>query len=255
MNIQQVNSVFFSPTDNTKKVLDFLAKQISIEVKDFDLCAKKDSNNIEFNEDDLVFIGAPSYAGRLPQTFVERFNHINGNGATAVLVATFGNRAQEDTLIELFDVAKEHNFQILAAASVVTQHSIIGSFGKSRPDGKDKNELTNFVKDIKLKIESGTLLQEVIEGNRPYKEISLIPMAPKMHKNLCVDCGECAKLCPVDAINPETRICEKDKCISCMRCVTICPNKARYIDEDRLEKLRLRLEEPCRGRKDNRFYL
>lgn len=255
MKIENIYNIFFSPTNKTKQILDLLVEQMGENANEIDLCVKKDSDKIKLNDKNLVFIAAPSHAGRAPKTFAERMKFIDGNGATAIIIATFGNRAQEDTLIELFDIANAQNFKVLAAASVVTQHSIIGDFGRSRPDQKDKMELMHFVENIESKIESDTFLQDVIDGNRPYKEICLIPMAPKIHKNLCIDCGDCAKLCPVDAINAETHMCEKEKCISCMRCVRICPSGARYIDEDRLEKLRLRLEEPCRGRKDNHFYL
>jgi len=42
-------------------------------------------------------------------------------------------------------------------------------------------------------------------------------------KNLCIQCGECAKACPVDAIylSPTS---EPFVCIHCGRCVTFCPH-------------------------------
>ena len=70
------------------------------------------------------FLGVPSYAGRVPITFKRTFLvKLKGNNALAIVVVTYGNRAQEDTLIELFDMAKEQGFRILAGSAVVTEHS------------------------------------------------------------------------------------------------------------------------------------
>ena len=47
-------------------------------------------------------------------------------------------------------------------------------------------------------------------------------------KNLCTGCRECAKVCPVGAIDAaEPDKTDKDKCISCMRCVGLCPEHVR----------------------------
>ena len=81
-----------------KFVLQFLSEQISPNYKNINLTSR-DTNldDVSLAENDLVFLGVPSYAGRVPITFKERFSKIKGNNALAIVVVTYGNRAQEDT--------------------------------------------------------------------------------------------------------------------------------------------------------------
>ena len=49
----------------------------------------------------------PVYAGRVPALAVERLKDIKTNGVKCVIVAVYGNRAYEDALVEMQDVATE----------------------------------------------------------------------------------------------------------------------------------------------------
>lgn len=51
-----------------------------------------------------------------------------------------------------------------------------------------------------------------------------IPFA-KVH--VCIECGKCKEVCPVEAISEENGIykIDKDKCIGCQTCVMNCPEK------------------------------
>ena len=256
MDIDKVYNLFFSPTDTTKFVLQFLSEQISPNYKNINLTSRNTNlDDVSLAENDLVFLGVPSYAGRVPITFKERFSKIKGNNALAIVVVTYGNRAQEDTLIELFDMAKEQGFRILAGSAVVTEHSIIHDFGKGRPDRKDKSELISFMQKVKNKLQEDVLLVDEIPGNRPYKEVKLAPMAPDFVKENCVACGKCASECPTGAIDSKTYKCNSEKCISCLRCVKVCPINCRFVDNRVLENLRVHLTPLCSERKDNQFYL
>ena len=47
----------------------------------------------------------PVYAGRVPALTVERLKGIKTSGVKCVIVAVYGNRAYEDALVEMQDVA------------------------------------------------------------------------------------------------------------------------------------------------------
>ena len=256
MNIEKVYNLFFSPTDTTKHVVQFLSEQISPSVTKINLTPYKNvDKEVKFIQSDLVFIAVPSYAGRVPDTFRERFAKISADNALAVLVVTFGNRAQEDTLIELYDLAQKQGFKILAGAEIVTQHSMVPEFGKGRPDVNDKTEMIEFVQNIQRKIQEDELLVSQIPGNRPYKDVKIPPMAPDFIETSCIKCGKCALECPTNAIDEKTLKCHSEKCISCLRCVKICPMNCRYADKHRLEQLRIHLTPLCSERKNNKYYL
>ena len=62
---------------------------------------------------------------------------------------------------------------------------------------------------------------------------------PRLNPDLCTTCGECASICPADAITlfdkPRTGgIVDKDKCISCFCCQEVCPERAIDIVPGRL---------------------
>ncbi len=54
------------------------------------------------------------------------------------------NRAFEDTLTELKQVAEEAGFVPRAAAAVIAEHSIMRQFASGRPDASDEKELLNL---------------------------------------------------------------------------------------------------------------
>ena len=53
----------------------------------------------------MVVISMPVYAGRVPALAVERLKGIKTSGVKCVIVAVYGNRAYEDALVEMQDVA------------------------------------------------------------------------------------------------------------------------------------------------------
>ena len=66
-------NLFFSPTDSTRDVLDFLSIKMQTAAEDVDLTLYQSKDlKMTFAPDDVVLIGVPSYAGRVPQTFAQR---------------------------------------------------------------------------------------------------------------------------------------------------------------------------------------
>ena len=178
-----------------------------------------------------------------------------GNGARAVLVAVYGNREFEDTLMELKDALSEAGFRCSAAAAAVAEHSIIRKFGAGRPDEEDCRELKEFSERIKRHLEENGDGEVSVPGGHPYREYHGVPMKPKADKD-CIKCGKCAAECPVQAIpkdNPSSL--DKERCISCMHCIAICPEQARRNDKVVLFAAEQKMKKACSGRKANTLYL
>lgn len=250
-----VYKMVFSPTGGTMKAADMVAQTLADEVTLVDLCdSKKDFRSLVLNEDDVAVIAVPSYGGRVPTTAVARLSKCRGNGARAVLMAVYGNRAYEDTLLELQDTVKEAGFKVVAAIAAVAEHSIAHQFATGRPDAQDQQLLETFAQSTKEKLAGGELSAPHLPGNRPYKtsSVSMVPKATKA----CVSCGLCAQKCPVQAIDRlHPQNVDKKACISCMRCVTICPQHARTIHPIMQFAAGLALKKACSQRKEAELFI
>ena len=102
-----VFEIVFSPTGGTEKVSCLVAGALDKNTVTVDLTdSGLDFSAVSMTEDDVAVISVPAYAGRIPAVVADRLGMVRGNGARAVLVCVYGNRAFEDTLVELEDVAK-----------------------------------------------------------------------------------------------------------------------------------------------------
>ena len=220
--------IFFSATGRTRAVCDLVASAWEEKTDLIDLSAHDWSAPAPFAPEDVCLVTVPAYGGRVPKPAAERLAQLEGNGASAILVATFGNRAIDDTLRELEVILTTRGFGCRAAMEVVTSHSIVPQVAADRPDEADRAQLADFVRQIREGLSNGTLPQVVtVPGSIPDKPGHSLPVHPKGDHH-CTKCGLCASRCPVGAIPaaaPDTT--DKTKCITCMRCVALCPAHAR----------------------------
>lgn len=249
-------NIVFSPTGGTKKVSALLTDALDGEVALVDLTdSKQDFHTVWLTQEDVAVISVPSYGGRVPAVAVKRLCMVHGNGARAVLVCVYGNRAYEDTLVELEDAAKQAGFQVIAAVAAIAEHSIARQFAAGRPDAQDAKQLYEFARQIQAKLSAGDSTEPSVPGNRPYKKAGGAGMVPKPTK-ACTKCGVCAAECPVQAIDKENPKKVDDKaCISCMRCISVCPHSARKINPVMLSAASLMLKKVCSERKDCELFL
>jgi len=245
----KINAMYFSPTNTTKYVVSSIAKRISSKMN-----MENDINYIDFTEpgvrkekvsfikDEIVIIGIPVYAGRVPNVLLKYLNSISSSGALAVPVVLYGNRNYDDALIELSGILELNGFNIIAAAAFIGEHSFSYILAKGRPDDKDTFIINEFSDEIHSLIKEGLIDKKVeVSGEsplRPYymprdnngNPIDIRKVTPKTNDN-CSNCKLCAKVCPMGSIDINDVCNLIGICIKCGACIKSCPEQAKYFDD------------------------
>lgn len=250
-----LSEIIFSPTGGTRRAAGILAAAIGDVGDIIDLCDRHTDITASFDGNDTALIAVPSYSGRVPSAAAEKLARLKGNGARAVLLCAYGNRAYDDTLAELADIVEKSGFDITAAVAAVTEHSIVRKYGKGRPDKCDEQALASFGEKIREKIASGDATRPTLPGNVTKGKVKELGFVPKTGTG-CISCGLCADKCSTGAIDPHNvKKTDKTKCISCMACVAACPTHARKLNGVVTTLASLMLKKVCSEPKENELFI
>lgn len=274
MDIKHITASFFSPTGNTEKLAKAMATALGeaaglpVEYMDFTLPEAR-SREYTFGREDLLIIGLPVYAGRLPNKilpFVQE--NLKGNGALSVPFVCYGNRAFDDGLSELVYEQKNAGFRPVAAAAFATQHAFATALAHGRPDEADLEEAKAFARDVwaRLRGAADTIPQLHVDGNTPpgpyYRPKRMdgepavfLKAKPLVNPDKCVNCGTCARVCCMGSIDPADITSVPGICIKCQACVTHCPKGARYFDHPDFLSHKEMLEQNYKQEKPNSIWL
>ena len=137
---------YFSPCGGTKSVADIISKELG-DAPMQELTTP--SMNTAIDHDTLTFFCFPVYGGRIPKPMYDRMKIISGDKTPCVPVAVFGNRAVDDALLEMSELAEKCGFVTVAGCEMVAPHSIDPQFGAGRPDASDKAKLHEFLEKLR----------------------------------------------------------------------------------------------------------
>jgi ferredoxin len=265
MNLASVRLIYFSPTHTTRRILEGIAHGMpGVPIDHLDLTPPVTrTQELATLPEALAIIGAPVYSGRIPIEAVHRLRRLKGNGALAVPVVVYGNRAYEDALLELRDLAQELGFTPVAAAAFVGEHSFSNGatpIAHGRPDPDDLQHAAEFGKRVREKLETLSTCECLpllcVPGNAPYKERRAPSQIPPVRQEaLCVKCGKCVTVCPTAAITMgDTVFTDPSVCIICCACIKRCPTGARTIEDPRIRQTAERLSLNCRIRQQPEMF-
>ncbi|MDO5410707.1 MAG: 4Fe-4S binding protein [Lachnospiraceae bacterium] len=232
MTAKKVYAVYFSPTKGSETYVKEIAKHLSADYEEINLTVPANrAKEYRFNSEELVILGAPVYAGRLPQIAGGIFDCLKGSQTPAVFTVSYGNREFDDALLEEMEICEANGFKGIAAGAWIAPHTFSDKIAANRPAQRDLKKAEEFAAAIKRILENDTWKDAklTVPGNHPYKEAKVIPFYPAGNEN-CGGCKKCVDVCPTGAICAEN-IKETDttKCIACLACVKNCPSNGRAV--------------------------
>lgn len=257
MKQKNLSLIYFSPTGNTKKVVEALGAGLGkvANVHDLTLLEGRTAA-LTFGSNDVVVLGVPVYAGRIPELMENWMEKLKGEGTLAVPVVVYGNRDYEDALIELRDLMTARGFQCVAGGAFVGEHSYTELVGTGRPDVEDLDGAKAFGRKaagyINSVISSGDQVNTSanftlnLSGNLPYKERKAAPPMAPVTSEACTSCGICASFCPTSAIDfQDFSKIDPEKCLRCCSCIRKCPVEAKRFEHEMVQQITNRLIENC----------
>ncbi len=268
----KITIVYFSPTGTTKKALQTFGNKLAealntYPIQELDFTPKKNrEREYRFSKEDLVVLGLPVYAGRVPNVLKEFLRSIEGDGAKGVAITLFGNRNFDDALVELRDKMTENSFQVLGAGAFVGEHSFSRTLGKGRPLPEDLKQLEEFALAVAAKVgEDNPDTDFSVPGEvpiRPYytpKNMEGEPVnflkAKPLTSSACTDCKLCVELCPMDSITYEDTSQIPGICIKCSACVKFCPVGAKYFEDVGFLSHKQQIETTFIEPKENQWFI
>ncbi len=254
--LTKISTVYFSPSNTTKKIAEKIASNFEGTPEIHDLLMYEDDGEIrEFGDFDIVIVGMPVFAGRIPEVARKKLEKFKGKGVPAIAFTNRGNANLGDSLLELTDILKENGFNVIGAADFISQHSIFPKVAAGRPDEKDLEKIKEFALECKSKIEDGTKGDVKVPGNKPYCDYTIVPFKASCDEDLCTFCYDCVSVCPQNAIPDDDPVfTDPDKCDGCTACIHICPEGARSFAGDIFKQKEPEFVEAHSKREEPEFY-
>lgn len=266
----KIYAVYFSATGTTEKTVKRLAVELSnysekeIIFYDFTLPEGR-KEPLHFSSKDVVIVGVPVYAGRVPNILLNYLNTIKSDGASAIALVLYGNRNYDDALMELKNILKANGFNVIAGGAFIGEHSFSKTLAKNRPDEMDLENAADFAKEIFVKLSSNNTKEASVPGSenyRPYYRpkdregnfVDFRKITPKTN-NSCTNCKLCVSACPIGSIDYDDVSKLNNICIKCGACIKICPVNAKYYDDENYLKHKHELEIEFAVRKEPETFL
>lgn len=266
MNINSVKLVPFSPTGTTRTILNSIAQGLGFQHTEVIDITNADTRMqpLKTADDELLVVGVPVYMGRVPALLKSWLGSIEAKNTPTVCVVVYGNREFDDALLELKNSVAMQGCAVIAAGAYIGEHSFSDSAlptAQGRPDQNDCLHAENFGRRILQKLQAASDISQFspleVPGSYPYGGSTTLWDVDFIEVNEdCSQCGACAEICPVEAIDPQDcRKIDKVKCITCCACIKNCPQQARSIKPGPVHDAQKRLNVNCSTPKSPEYFL
>lgn len=266
MKVRSLRLVCFSPTGTSRAVLKGVARGIGGSAVQWLDITHPDARKapLRTSEDQLLVVAFPTYMGRVPALLTPWLERVEARNTPTVCVVVYGNRAFDDALLELRDVLTTRGCRPIAGGAFIGEHSFSNPetpTAEGRPDASDLDQAERFGRRIRDKLRSvssaGQLDMIHVPGDRPYGGVTELWSVDFIEVgDECTQCGVCAEVCPVGAVDPgDSHIIDQELCVTCCACIKSCPEGARTMKEGPVRDAAVRLSERCRERQEPVFFL
>lgn len=266
MEINTLTLATFSPTGTGERVARAIADGLGQSVVNhIDLTRPEvRKQSLHLAKGTVLIIAVPVYMGRVPALLDEWFESLAGDHTPAVCVVVYGNRAYENALLELKDRVTAKGCVPAGCAAYIGEHSFSTPevpTAHGRPDADDLSLARDFGTQLRERftdVGSPHELTEVqVPGTTPYGGVTeLWDVDFIIVSDNCVQCGQCAAICPMEAIDPaDSADIDITRCITCCACLKACPEGARTMNSGPVMDARIRLNKLFHDRKKPEHYL
>ena len=247
---KRIGIIYFSPTNTTKNICAAVA--LGMGAKDLqviDMTLPKTRIEITANINtvtekiDCLIVGSPVHSGKLPLLVLEYLRTMNGKGKEAIAIVVYGNRDYGIALYNMVELLSGSGFSVNAAGAFIGQHSYsdIVPVALGRPDELDMEKARQFgVRSLNAS-RCLSLNDVPIQIDKISKSEDYTSLKPAHNEKQCIQCGKCAKECPVGLLSSDTgRYLNRDakrQCIDCMACVQNCTQKAKVAKVNLIVKM------------------
>lgn len=271
--IKNIYGVCFSPAGKTAKIVKTIIEKMSdimeIPCEYISITTPEGRElSFEFEEDDFVVAGVPTYAGRVPNKIMPYItDNIKGENALGAAVVTYGNRSFDDSLIELTSILRGNGFKVLGAGAFVSEHSFAETLATGRPAEEDFLKAETLAAGLCEKLNKRQVSEPDVPGNPSYdsyyipkgldgKPAKFLKAKPETDRAKCTMCGRCETVCPMGSIHAEDRYEATGICIKCQACIKVCPAGAKHFtDPDFLSHREMLKKNFAETHKDSEIYL
>jgi ferredoxin len=265
MEIQLLKLAYFSPTGTTKSIVRSIANGINSSTVELINITTPDARkqSLMTSKSDLLVIAVPVYMGRVPALLNKWLNAIHAHDTPTVCVVVYGNRAFENSLLELENIVMKSGCIPIAGAAYIGEHSFSNPeepIARGRPDKDDLKHAEVFGQKVREKLQSIPSISQIscvnVPGMYPYGETAEIWNVDFIKVNTrCSQCGVCADVCPMGAVDSQnSAVIDQEKCITCCACIKNCPRNARTMKPGPVKDTAKRLTKLYKEPKKPEYY-
>lgn len=232
--------IYFSPTQNTKRIADVISKEISskCEISQYNITSYYDrQKRYDFSAYDAFIFGSPIYAGKPPLIFRSWLKELNGNNRKTGIFFTYGGISTGIAQYTMVNLLRERGFTCVSAAEFLAKHTFnAGGFKllESKPNEEEFKFAREFADhtfekfsgkfNVKLKIDephNGINKDKEMEGRA-----KAMIETPSIISERCTECKVCFESCPSNSIREDLSAINGETCMRCFSCFQKCPENA-----------------------------